>query len=209
MVIRRTKANDETSKTRIFMPYHGEYRMLKAHADLATECDIPKENTFVLDNGDVLALTKDGIKRNGTVPASDVYVDGNRIGDVGSAVIKDRHIMSNDGILVVIANIDINKNELIGNTNITTRGFVLVNENGELLSRIEYMANQIIKVNLKNKKINYADLKQQIISEVYPFVLEETGRNHLYYQYSWKLRDNSKNLRFYLGRFLILIKAMF
>ncbi|HHX17083.1 MAG TPA: ribonuclease J [Mollicutes bacterium] len=162
-----------------FMPYHGEYRMLKAHADLATECDIPKENTFVLDNGDVLALTKDGIKRNGTVPASDVYVDGNRIGDVGSAVIKDRHIMSNDGILVVIANIDINKNELIGNTNITTRGFVLVNENGELLSRIEYMANQIIKVNLKNKKINYADLKQQIISEVYPFVLEETGRKPL------------------------------
>ncbi|HHT38231.1 MAG TPA: ribonuclease J [Mollicutes bacterium] len=159
-----------------FMPYHGEYRMLKAHADLAIECGIKKENTFILDNGDVLALTKDGVKRNGTVPASDVYVDGNRIGDVGSAVIKDRNIMSNDGILVIIANIDINKGELIGNTNITTRGFVLVNENGELLSRIEYMANQIIKNNLKNKKINYAELKQQIIAEVYPFILEETGR---------------------------------
>ncbi|MDD2202905.1 MAG: ribonuclease J [Bacilli bacterium] len=159
-----------------FMPYHGEYRMLKAHADLALECGIPKENIFVLDNGDVLSITKNGIKRNGTVQASDIYVDGNRIGDVGSAVIKDRSIMSDDGILVIIANIDINNNELLGNTNITTRGFVLVNESGELLSRIEYMANQIIKHNLKNKKLNYADLKQQIIAEVSPFIKDETGR---------------------------------
>jgi ribonuclease J len=84
--------------------------------------------------------------------------------------------MSNDGILVIIANIDINKGELLGNTNITTRGFVLVNENGELLSRIEFMANQIIKNNLANKKLNYADLKLQIIQEVAPFIQEETGR---------------------------------
>jgi len=159
-----------------FMPYHGEYRMLKAHADLAHECGMPKENIFVLDNGDVLSVTKNDVKRSGTVQASDIYVDGNRIGDVGSAVIKDRSIMSDDGILVIIANIDINKNELLGNTNITTRGFVLVNENGELLSRIEYMANQIIKSNLKNNKLNYADLKQQIIAEVSPFIQDETGR---------------------------------
>jgi ribonuclease J len=159
-----------------FMPYHGEFRMLKAHADLAHECGMPKENIFVLDNGDVLSITKNSIKQSGTVQASDIYVDGNRIGDVGSAVIKDRNIMSDDGILVIIANIDINKNELLGNTNITTRGFVLVNENGELLSRIEYMANQIIKNNLKSNKLNYADLKQQIIAEVSPFIQDETGR---------------------------------
>jgi ribonuclease J len=159
-----------------FMPYHGEYRMLKAHADLAIECGMKKENTFILDNGDVLSMTKTEIKRSGTVPASDVYVDGNRIGDVGSAVIKDRSIMADDGILVVIANIDINKGELLGNTNITTRGFVLVNENSELLSRIEFMANQIIRNNLKSKRLNYADLKAQIINEVAPFIYEETGR---------------------------------
>lgn len=159
-----------------FMPYHGEYRMLKAHADLAIECGMKKENTFVLDNGDILSITKNGVKRSGSIPAADVYVDGNRIGDVGSAVIKDRSIMADDGILVIIANIDINKNELLGNSNITTRGFVLVNENAELLSRIEYMANQIIRNNLKNGKINYADLKAQIINEVSPFIHEETGR---------------------------------
>jgi ribonuclease J len=159
-----------------FMPYHGEYRMLKAHADLAVECGMPRENTFVLDNGDILSMSKNGIKHSGTIPVTDVYVDGNRIGDVGSAVIKDRSIMADDGILVIIANIDINKCELLGNTNITTRGFVLVNENGELLSRIEFMANQIIRNNLKNNKLNYADLKVQIINEVSPFIFEETGR---------------------------------
>jgi ribonuclease J len=159
-----------------FMPYHGEYRMLKAHADLAIECGIPKENTFVLDNGDVLSMTKTEIKKDGTVPAADVYVDGNRIGDVGSAVIKDRSIMADDGILVIIANINIEKSELLGNANTITRGFVLVNENSELLSRIEYMASQIIKNSLKNTKLNYADLKAQIINEVSPFIYDETGR---------------------------------
>ncbi|MDD2469319.1 MAG: ribonuclease J [Bacilli bacterium] len=163
-------------KPECFMPYHGEYRMLKAHADLAIECGVKKDNVFTLDNGDVLSITKNGVKRSGSVPASDVYVDGNRIGDVGSIVIKDRIIMSEDGILVIIANIDVNKNELLGNTNITTRGFVLVNENGELLSRIEFMANQIIKQNLKKKRINYTDLKQLIIQEVAPFIKDETGR---------------------------------
>ena len=163
-------------KPEYFMPYHGEYRMLKAHAKLGMECGVDKNNIFVLDNGEVLSIDKKGVRRNGSVPASDVYVDGNRIGDVGSAVIKDRSIMADDGILVIIANIDVVNQELLNKTNITTRGFVLVNENGELLSRIEFMANQIIRNYLKNKKINYAELKSTIIQEIAPFVQEETGR---------------------------------
>lgn len=158
------------------MPYHGEFRMLKAHAQLGVECGLTKENTFVLDNGDILSLSKHTIKKAGNIPASDIYVDGNRIGDIGNAVIKDRIIMSDDGILVIIANIDGNKRELIGNTNITTRGFVLVNESSELLERIEFLANQIIIKNLKNKNLNYTDLKHQIVQEVFPFIKEETGR---------------------------------
>ena len=163
-------------KPEYFMPYHGEYRMLKAHAKLGMECGVDKNNIFVLDNGEVLSIDKKGVRRNGSVPASDVYVDGNRIGDVGSAVIKDRSVMADDGILVIIANIDVVNQELLNKTNITTRGFVLVNENGELLSRIEFMANQIIRNYLKNKKINYAELKSTIIQEIAPFVKEETGR---------------------------------
>ena len=118
------------------MPIHGEYRMLKRHTDIAQECDIPKENTFVLQNGDVLAISKKGIKHIGNVGADDIYVDGNRIGDIGNIVIKDRKIMANDGILVAICNINMDEKKLLGKTNITTRGFILVNENeyGEIVS---------------------------------------------------------------------------
>ncbi|MDD4796035.1 MAG: ribonuclease J, partial [Bacilli bacterium] len=89
-----------------FMPVHGEYRMLKAHGDLAEDCGIPKENIFICENGDSVELTKDGVRQGKKVTAGDVYVDGSRIGDVGSVIIKDRKLMSRDGILVAIININ-------------------------------------------------------------------------------------------------------
>lgn len=159
-----------------FMPYHGEYRMLRAHAELAHDCGVKKENTFIMENGEVLSLQNGHVKRDGFVQASDVYVDGNRIGDVGNVVIKDRQVMANDGILVVISNIDMNKRQLLGNTNIITRGFVLVNENEELLRKIEWMTNKIINSQIKDPKVNYNDLKIKIMSEISLFLVEETGR---------------------------------
>lgn len=159
-----------------FMPYHGEYRMLKAHAELGEECGVKEGNTFIMENGQVLSLGPNGVKRDGFVQASDVYVDGNRIGDIGNVVIKDRQIMANDGILVIISNIDMKKRQLLGNTNIITRGFVLVNENEELLKRIENLANKIIISNLSDTKLSYNDLKAKIVTEVAPFLSETTGR---------------------------------
>lgn len=159
-----------------FMPYHGEYRMLKAHADLAIECGIPKDKVFVLNNGQSLSISNGVVKKGKMIPVSDIYVDGNRIGDVGNIVIKDRHIMANDGILVIIANIEVNKRVLLGHSHVITRGFILVNENEALLTKIENMTDSIIKKNLKNKKITYSELKTIIIQEVLPYLLEETGR---------------------------------
>ena len=158
-----------------FMPAHGEYRMLKAHADLAIECDVPKENTFVLSNGEVLSLYKGKITKDGIVQASDVYVDGNRIGDISNAVMKDRQVMASDGIVVVIANVDTNKNILLGNPNITTRGFVLVNYNFELLKQLEEISKKAIISKLKNR-INYAEIKQEIIAQLSPYIYDKTGR---------------------------------
>lgn len=166
-------------KPKYFMPVHGEYRMLKAHGDLGIECDIPKDNIFIMQNGDVLSIRNGKVKRSGSVQASDVYVDGNRIGDIGNIVIRDRKIMSCDGILVVICNIDSNTNELLGRVGITTRGFVLVNENEKLLLKIEKMAVDIIKRYLNTKKANYTDLKQELISLLTPFISDETGRRPL------------------------------
>lgn len=163
-------------KPKYFMPIHGEYRMLKAHQDLAVDCAIPKENTFLLENGDVLALSKDGIKKAGNIGADDVYVDGNRIGDIGNVVIKDRKIMANDGILVAICNINMDTHTLLGKINITTRGFILVNENEELLNEIEQVALDTVNKELTKQNVNYNELKGQIISNLLTFVYEKTGR---------------------------------
>lgn len=162
-----------------FMPIHGEYRMLKRHADLGIECGIKDDKTFIMENGDVLTLDSKGIKKDGTVTAGDVYVDGNRIGDIGGIVIKDRVLMANDGIVVLIANIDANTKELLGSVNVTTRGFILVNENEELIRKISNCANESIKKNIKVIKNNYNDLKSLLIQDVNPFIVNETGRKPL------------------------------
>lgn len=162
-------------KPQYFMPVHGEYRMLKTHGDLAVDCDIPKENIFICKNGDVVELTKDGARLGKRVPSGDVYVDGSRIGDIGSVVIKDRQLMSHDGILVAIININSITRELLIKPNITTRGFVLVNENAELISMIEQKVTEIVNKTIKTG-YNYIDLKNQIILELSPYINELTGR---------------------------------
>ena len=159
-----------------FMPIHGEYRMLKKHQDLAIDCNIPKENTFIMQNGDVLVLNKSGVKKSGNIGADDIYVDGNRIGDIGNIVIRDRKIMANDGILVAICNINMSEHKLLGKINITTRGFILVNENEKLLSEIESVANKTVSKELSKKNANYNELKGQIIADLLTFVFEKTGR---------------------------------
>ena len=166
-------------KPEYFMPMHGEYRMLKAHANLAIDCGMPKENTFIMDNGDILNINSKGAYKKGTVTAGDVYVDGNRIGDIGGIVIHDRILMANDGIVVLIVNINENTNELMGNVNITTRGFILVNENEELINRISNCANESIRKNIKVTKNNYNDLKTYLVQDVSKFIFSETGRKPL------------------------------
>ena len=163
-------------KPEYFAPYHGEYRMLKTHCDLATTCDIPKENTFILENGDVINLTKDKVYKEGHVPADDIYVDGSRIGDVGNMVIKDRKLMSSNGILVIIANIDLANKKLLAKPMITTRGYILVNENEMLIKQIEKNAGNIIDKKLKAKNVNYADIKSELINGLMPFLADKTGR---------------------------------
>ena len=176
-------ANEEEIKLMIrlirpkyLMPFHGDYRMLKKQADIGINCGIPKENTFILKNGDSLILKNHVITRGESMPGADIYVDGNRIGEVGSAVLKDRKIMANDGILVVIANIDMKNRELLIKPNITTRGFILVNENEELIKKIENKAEQIIKTGLAEPRLNYNNLKSSISEQLYPYINELTGR---------------------------------
>ena len=163
------------AKPKYFMPFHGEYRMLKTHADLAIECGVPKENTFILGNGDVLILKDGVIHQGGKIQAGDIYVDGNRIGDVSNAVMKDRKVMANDGIVVVIAKIDTKNHKLLSNPNIITRGFVLVNDNIELLKKLERISKDAINNTIKTG-VNYSEVKSEIINNVSSYINNQTGR---------------------------------
>ena len=163
-------------KPKYLMPFHGDYRMLKNHANIGVECGIPKENTFVLQNGDVLNLKNHVITKGSPVVTSDVYVDGNRLGEINGAVLRDRKIMASDGILVVIANIDMKNKELLIHPNITTRGFVLINENEALIKKIETMAEKVITEKLKEPNVTFNDIKSQITAELFPYIYELTGR---------------------------------
>lgn len=180
-------------KPKFFVPYHGEFRMLKTHADLAALCDIPKENTFVLENGDVLKLDKGTLTKDGKVTAGEVYVDGSRIGDVGSAVIKDRILMSNNGVLVIIANIDTENQKLLATPAITTRGYILVNENANLIKEIQNASATIINKSLKGRNFNFNDMKNDIINGLMPLLSDKTGRVPIILPIVMDIKQKEKN----------------
>ena len=164
-------------KPEYFMPMHGEYRMLMAHKKIALDCGIPEENVFICKNGDVINLTNEGVLRGTPVEAGDVYVDGSRIGDVGGAVIRDRKVMSKDGILLAIININPMTRQLLIKPNVTTRGFVMVNENADLIDKIEKKITSIVKESLQKNTYTYTDLKNQIILDLHPYINSLTGRH--------------------------------
>lgn len=180
-------------KPEYFMPMHGEYRMLKSHASLAEECGIPLDRSFIMQNGDSLILDNNGVHLGQSVTAGDVYVDGSRIGEVGSVVIKDRKLMSKDGILITILNINPLTRRLLIKPNITTRGFVLVNENAELINQIERKTTEVVNKFLNENSYSYTDLKNQIILELHPFINNLTGRRPIVLPVIMEVRESNKN----------------
>ncbi len=163
-------------KPKYFMPMHGEYRMLAAHSHLANLCGVKEENTFICKNGDIIAIKDGEVYRKNSILINDIYVDGSRIGDIGVSIIKDRKIMSTDGVLVVILNIDLKSKKMILDPNITTRGFVVVNENQELIKKIQDKTNIIVLNELEKDNFNLTDLKNRIILEINSYIIELTGR---------------------------------
>ena len=122
-------------KPRFFVPIHGEYRHLKLHADLAVKMGIPREDVFVLENGDVLELGKDGGEVVGSVGAGVIYVDGLTTGQLDDAVLSDRRLLSRDGVVVVSVAFDGEKGSLVGKPQITSRGFVDDGDDQSLLDK--------------------------------------------------------------------------
>ena len=157
------------------LPFHGEYRMLKSHGDLAIMCGIPKENVFILDNGDSLILDKGKIYPGEKVKMDEIYIDGNNASEVASQVLRDRKIMASDGILVIVANIDMKNKKLLSKPNIVTRGFIQVNENEELIRMIEIKSSLLITDKLK-EQTTFTDLKSFLQTNINSYIIELTGR---------------------------------
>jgi len=122
-------------KPRFFMPIHGEYRHLSFHAKLAESVGISREDTFVLEDGDILELSPETAKITGKISAGNVYVDGLSVGDVGSVVLRNRRMLSRDGIVVVIIAVNKQTGKLVGRPDIVSRGFVDTRESKEMIEK--------------------------------------------------------------------------
>ena len=120
-------------KPKFFMPIHGEYRHLSLHAKLAESVGIPKGNTFVMEDGDILELTAESAKKDGKVASGNVYVDGLSVGDIGGVVLRNRRMLSQDGIVVAIIAVSRQTGKLVGRPDIVTRGFVDTREFKEMI----------------------------------------------------------------------------
>ena len=163
-------------KPKYMLPFHGEYRMLKSHADLANMCGVSKENTFILDNGDTLILNKHTITQGPTIKMDEIYIDSNSASEVATQVIRDRKIMASDGILVIVANIDMKNKKLLTKPNIVTRGFIQVNDNIELINMLELKSSLLITTKLKENNTNYQDIKSYLQTNISTYIMELTGR---------------------------------
>ncbi len=163
-------------KPKYMLPFHGEYRMLKSHADLANMCGVSKENTFILDNGDTLILNNHTITQGPKIKMDDIYIDSNSASEVATQVIRDRKIMASDGILVIVANIDMRNKKLLTKPNIVTRGFIQVNDNIELINMLELKSSLLITTKLKENNTNYQDIKSYLQTNINTYIMELTGR---------------------------------
>lgn len=163
-------------KPKYFMPVHGEYRMQKVHAGLAVDIGIPEENIFIMENGDVLALTSDSARIAGHFNAQDIYVDGNGIGDIGTAVLRDRRDLSEDGVVLAVATVDFETQMILAGPDILSRGFIYMRESGELIRESQRVLFNAIRIALKNKDASIQSVNGAIVNALRPFLYEKTER---------------------------------
>ncbi len=159
-----------------FFPVHGEYRMLKIHSELAHDVGIPMENTFVLSNGDVILL-KDGEARLGNrVHADDIYVDGNDITGLSTAVLRDRKILSEDGMVSIMISMDSHNGKLLSKPVIVSRGFVYMKDSYYLIREAEKLVQESLTTLLKGKT-TFSEIKSTVRDTLGPYFYRKTKRN--------------------------------
>lgn len=163
-------------RPKYFVPIHGEYRMLRQHANLAESVGVEPENIFILDLGETLEIQNGTARRGNKLPAGNILIDGLGVGDVGNIVLRDRKLLSQDGILVVVVTLSKQEKKILTGPDIISRGFVYVRESEGLLEE----ANKIVSntlVRLMSENVNeWASLKTQVKDALGRFLYEQTKR---------------------------------
>jgi ribonuclease J len=163
-------------KPKYFMPIHGEERHLFANKENAEFMGIPPQNIFISEIGKVLEIDRKGARFNGIVPSGRILVDGSGVGDIGSVVLRDRKILSEDGLVVVVATVDTNGGYVVSGPDIISRGFVYVKESEELVERARKVAEATLNRVISKRYDDRIQIKGLIRDELSKFIYKETKR---------------------------------
>jgi len=162
-------------KPKFFVPIHGEYRHLSFHAKLAQSVGIPKENTFILEDGDILEINPQAGKITGKVSSSNVYVDGLSVGDIGTVVLRNRRMLSRDGIVVVIIAVNRQTGKLVGRPDIVSRGFVDTRESKDMLDESRDLVARILD-HSGDRPAEWSFINTKVRDALSRFYYEQTKR---------------------------------
>ncbi len=164
-------------KPKYFIPVHGEYRMLVKHAELGKLMGVPPKNVVIAENGKVIEITKKSIKLNGSVQSGAVMVDGTGVGDVGSVVMRDRHRLAEDGMVVVVVTLSSWDNAMLAEPEILTRGFVYVKEAEEILEELRRVTREAVSACQDAGIKDWSSIKSRIKSSVSAYLYKATKRS--------------------------------
>ena len=164
-------------KPKYFIPVHGEYRMLVKHAELGKLMGVPPKNVVIAENGKVIEITKKSIKLNGSVQSGAVMVDGTGVGDVGSVVMRERHRLAEDGMVVVVVTLSSWDNAMLAEPEILTRGFVYVKEAEEMLEELRRVTREAVSACQDAGIKDWSSIKSRIKSSVSAYLYKATKRS--------------------------------
>lgn len=164
-------------KPKNFIPIQGEYRLLDRHAELAEEVGIAPDRIFLTNKGDVLTYDQGEFHVGEHLDVGNTMIDGTGIGDIGNIVLRDRRVLSEDGIFVVVATIDRKKKKIVARPQITSRGFVFVKTNHQLMKQSADLVERVVQDNLDQKEFDWGHLKQDVREKLNHFLFDQTKRH--------------------------------
>ncbi|MBT8800457.1 ribonuclease J [Lactobacillus delbrueckii subsp. bulgaricus] len=167
----------ELAKPKYMIPVHGEYRMQVVHAHLAQQAGVPAENTFVLKNGEVVCFSPEGARIAGDIHVKDVFVDTSGADDVGNIVVRDRQILSEEGLVVAVATVDYKHKRVLAGPDILSRGFVYMRESQDLINAAQKHVYHVLKTEMaKSDKPKDSEIRKAIIENLQDFLYSRTER---------------------------------